>query len=92
MPVAIAYFIEAGLYEGLWMAFFPNREAEILALAELVKNGLEANPAIFASRPPHPMLINLKKATLVDQPRAGPNWNTVSSQLIRRAKARSRML
>ena len=76
----IADYIEAGLYEGLWMAICTNREAEILESAAIERR---ETPAIFPSPPAHPMLINLKKATLVDQPHAGANWNTVSSQLIR---------
>lgn len=43
------------------MALFPKREAEILALAEALKTGLQANTALFPSPPVSWILINLKK-------------------------------
>ena len=44
------------------MASFPKREAEILALAEALKAGLQANGAIFPSPPVSWMWLSLNKS------------------------------
>ena len=44
------------------MARFPEREAEILALAEALKAGRQANGAIFPSPPVSWMSLSAKKS------------------------------